>query len=210
MQLFLEPGDRCLVRNLGPRISSKIDDRWEKDVYVVDSRVEDLPVYTVVREDGLGPRRTLHRNLLLPVGALGIAPTVSPRLQRSPDHKTRHIIREAVDDDEEQTLPPLAVTVETSKLRPDAQSSIRQKAHQLTADPDADVPDNARVPVNEEELEQVTTEPEEPQDAEEEEDEVEKAPQLRAQPGSEGPVERYGLQYQCRTAELDQGLVERA
>ena len=206
----LEPGDRCLVRKLGPRISSKIDDRWEKDVYVVDSRVEDLPVYTVVREDGLGPRRTLHRNLLLPVGALGIAPTVSPRLQRSPDHKTRDITREAVDDDEEQTLPPLAVTVETSKLRPDAPEFHPPEGAPATADPDADVPDNARVPVNEEELEQVTTESEEPQEAEEEEDEVEKTPQLRRSTRIRRPVERYGLQYQCRTAELDQGLVERA
>ena len=53
-----EPRDCCLVRKLGPRISFKIDDRWEKDIYVMDSRAEDLPVYMVVREDGLGPRQT--------------------------------------------------------------------------------------------------------------------------------------------------------
>ena len=52
-----KPRDCCLVRKLGPRISFKIDDRWE-DIYVMDSRAEDLPVYMVVREDGLGPRQT--------------------------------------------------------------------------------------------------------------------------------------------------------
>ena len=64
--------------------------------------------------------------------------------------------------------------------------------------------------MDEEGLEQVTAEPEEPQETEEEEDEVEKALQLRRSARIRRPVERYGLQYQCRTAELDQGQVERA
>ena len=81
-----EPRDCCLVRKLGPRISFKIDDRWE-DIYVMDSRAEDLPVYMVVRKMGWVQDR-LHRNFLLPVGFLGIAPTVPQRPQKPHDHKS--------------------------------------------------------------------------------------------------------------------------
>ncbi|KAL8572029.1 hypothetical protein ACOMHN_038387 [Nucella lapillus] len=74
----LEPGDRCLIKRMGPRVSSKVDDRWEKEVYVVVSRHPDIPVYTVKREDGGGQNRTLHRNLLLPVGFIGLAEQTPP------------------------------------------------------------------------------------------------------------------------------------
>ena len=61
----LEVGDRVLVRNVRSR--SKLDDRWERDVYVVISIPNsDIPVYTVRKEKGDAKTRTLHRNLLLP------------------------------------------------------------------------------------------------------------------------------------------------
>jgi len=61
----LLPGDRVLVRNSTP--SGKLDNKWEKEVYVVDKKPnEDIPVYIIRREDGVGRKRTLHRNLLLP------------------------------------------------------------------------------------------------------------------------------------------------
>ncbi|KAK3715795.1 hypothetical protein QZH41_001223 [Actinostola sp. cb2023] len=61
----LLPGDRVLVRNVTP--SGKLDNKWEKEVYVVDKKPnEDIPVYIIRREDGVGRKRTLHRNLLLP------------------------------------------------------------------------------------------------------------------------------------------------
>jgi hypothetical protein len=66
----LMTGDRVLVRKLGPRLDSKISDKWEKDVYVVLSKANDLPVYTVQDEKKQGPQRTLHRNYLLPIGML--------------------------------------------------------------------------------------------------------------------------------------------
>ncbi|KAK7503344.1 hypothetical protein BaRGS_00005265 [Batillaria attramentaria] len=66
----LHVGDRVLVRKLGIRVESKISDKWEKDVYVVLSKVEVLPVYTVQIEKGSGPKRTLHRKYLLPIGML--------------------------------------------------------------------------------------------------------------------------------------------
>jgi hypothetical protein len=45
-------------------------DRWEDDVYeVLEKPNSDMPVYVVRRLDGQGLKRTLHRNLLLPLGA---------------------------------------------------------------------------------------------------------------------------------------------
>ncbi len=48
----------------------KLIDKWEADVYVVIKRAGDLPVYTVRPETKDGPKRTLHRDLLLPCGFL--------------------------------------------------------------------------------------------------------------------------------------------
>ena len=49
----------------------KIAVRWESDIYiVVDQPNPDVPVYVVKKEDDSGAKRTLHRNLLLPIGFL--------------------------------------------------------------------------------------------------------------------------------------------
>lgn len=66
----LDVGDRVLVRKLGPRLDSKLSDRWENAVYVVLHRRAGLPVYTVQDEACTGPKRTLHRNYLLPIGMI--------------------------------------------------------------------------------------------------------------------------------------------
>lgn len=67
----LEEGDRVLVRNVRLRGKHKLEDKWERDVYVVVKRAGKLPVYTVRPEiDVNGPCRTLHRDLLLPCGFL--------------------------------------------------------------------------------------------------------------------------------------------
>ena len=63
-------GDRVLVRNVRLRGKHKLADKWEFDIYVVVNRTGDLPVYTVQPEGKNGPRRTLHRDLLLPCGFL--------------------------------------------------------------------------------------------------------------------------------------------
>lgn len=63
----LKEGDRVLVRNVRFRGKHKLEDKWDRDVYVVVSRLRDLPVYTVRSEiSSSGPTRTLHRDLLLP------------------------------------------------------------------------------------------------------------------------------------------------
>ncbi|KAK3735702.1 hypothetical protein QZH41_001318 [Actinostola sp. cb2023] len=57
----LLPGDRVFVRNSTP--SGKLDNKWEKEVYVVDKKpneLQDIPVYIIRREDGVGRKRTLY------------------------------------------------------------------------------------------------------------------------------------------------------
>ncbi|VDI67417.1 Hypothetical predicted protein [Mytilus galloprovincialis] len=68
---ILQPGDRVLVRRVAFDGKHKIADKWEEDPYLVVSQPNnDIPVYVVQRENGEGKKRTLHRNLLLPIGFL--------------------------------------------------------------------------------------------------------------------------------------------
>lgn len=90
----LEEGDRVLVRNVRLRGKHKLEDKWERDVYVVVKRAGDLPVYTVRPENRAdGPTRTLHRDLLLPCpflpacGDLDPAPVTPPRRPRTRSQK---------------------------------------------------------------------------------------------------------------------------
>ncbi|XP_061590121.1 uncharacterized protein LOC133455211 [Cololabis saira] len=68
----LDVGDRVLVRNVRIRGKHKLMDKWEADIYVVIKRAGKLPVYTVCPETKDGPKRTLHRDLLLPCGFLPV------------------------------------------------------------------------------------------------------------------------------------------
>jgi hypothetical protein len=71
-------GDRVLVRNVGLRGKHKIADRWSPDAYIVVCQPNnDVPVYVVVKENGHGSARTLHRNMLLPLASVPPAHLVS-------------------------------------------------------------------------------------------------------------------------------------
>ena len=68
----LEPGDRVLVRKVGLKGKNKLADKWDEQPYLIQSMPDnDLPVYRVQAENGKGPVRVLHRNMLLPFNVIG-------------------------------------------------------------------------------------------------------------------------------------------
>ncbi|XP_063416795.1 uncharacterized protein LOC134699038 [Mytilus trossulus] len=95
----VQKGDRVLVKIVAFDGKHKLADTWEDTPYVVTDQPNlDIPVFTVVKENGEGRSRNLHRNLLLPVGyireeATTIIPQPVPRprtrLQRTiAEHRT--------------------------------------------------------------------------------------------------------------------------
>jgi hypothetical protein len=80
---------RVLVRIVAFDNKHKISDRWENDTYIVLKKPNlDIPVYTVQKENGQGRIRTLHRNLLLPVGYISQTPE-EEKLKLIPKPRTR-------------------------------------------------------------------------------------------------------------------------
>ncbi len=60
-------GQRVMVLNKRARGQGKLDDKWERNVYVVMSQPNlDIPVYVVKKEGVDGEERVLHRNMLSP------------------------------------------------------------------------------------------------------------------------------------------------
>jgi hypothetical protein len=63
----LHVGDSVMVRKLGTHIYDKLADKWEEDIYkVIERPYPDLPLYVVQQRPGCR-KRTLHRNLLMPI-----------------------------------------------------------------------------------------------------------------------------------------------
>ena len=74
------------MRNVTPK--GKLDDKWEKEPFlVIEIPNEDIPVYRLKRENGKGPVKTLHRNLLLPLNYIPytVDPVGSPKPRKLQD-----------------------------------------------------------------------------------------------------------------------------
>lgn len=85
----LKEGDRVLVRNIRLRGKHKLADKWETDVYIVLRQSGDVPVYVVRPENGKGPQRTLHHDLLLPCGFLPLTPVEDGTNTQGPPRRPR-------------------------------------------------------------------------------------------------------------------------
>ncbi|VDH99417.1 Hypothetical predicted protein [Mytilus galloprovincialis] len=83
---ILQPGDRVLVKVVAFEGKHKIADKWEEDTYrIVRQPNKDIPVYVVQKENGEGRKRTLDRNLLLPIGHLpGLEKATEPKRNPAP------------------------------------------------------------------------------------------------------------------------------
>ena len=64
----VEVGDRVLVRNVGLKGRQKLANKSEGEAYtVIEQPNEEIPVFVVTKEGSSRKRRTLHRNMLLPI-----------------------------------------------------------------------------------------------------------------------------------------------
>lgn len=70
-EVKLEPGDRVLLKNVAFQGKHKLANHWGEFVYVVlEHPNETIPVFVVRKEDGTGPKKTLHRNMLLSLATI--------------------------------------------------------------------------------------------------------------------------------------------
>ena len=71
----LEVGDRVLVRKTKfEEGRHKLANKWEDKVFVVEEKLDNIPVYKLRPEDGRGKCRRLHRNNILPISSKGTRP----------------------------------------------------------------------------------------------------------------------------------------
>ncbi|XP_061186930.1 uncharacterized protein LOC133195066 [Saccostrea echinata] len=86
---ILEKGDRVLVKITSFDGKHKLADKWESTPYIiVDQPNSTIPVY-IVKEEGSNRQRTIHRNLLLPIGYLDFQPTEPRVIRPTPRHRKR-------------------------------------------------------------------------------------------------------------------------
>ena len=69
----LEPGDRVLLKNVAFKGKHKLENKWGKEPFIIVSKPNpEIPVYVVRLEHGGRLRKTVHRNMLLPITSIPI------------------------------------------------------------------------------------------------------------------------------------------
>ena len=61
----IEVGDRVLLKNHAKGGTGKLRNYWEERVYIVVAKDEDIPVYTIKPEVGIGTSKRVHRNNIM-------------------------------------------------------------------------------------------------------------------------------------------------
>ena len=87
----MEIGDKVLVRQKAFKKKHKIQDKWEEDVYTVVAQPNDnFPVFIVLNERSQRSK-TLHRNILFPLGQESQCEDISQRVKISdPEIETQN------------------------------------------------------------------------------------------------------------------------
>ena len=134
----IESGDRVLVKILAFEGKHKLADRWEDEPYVVLQQPNpEIPVFVVQRESGEGQKRTLHRNVLLPIGSLSdfFSTDTPPPKDKS---KQRQVLDQKdgtfVDDESEEEDDILLVQSNTTQS--DASAVVDTNIRSTFADDD--------------------------------------------------------------------------
>ena len=174
---ILQPGDRVLVKVVAFEGKHKLADKWEDEPYIIQSQSnEDIPVFVVRKESGTGKNRTLHRNLLLPIGHLSSfdekpieKPIPAPRkkLIPAPIDKTRSRIQSRKSDVNSTT---------TSTVHTDTDSEEEEMIYYYRPDQlDDSIPHDADVEPSTEEIIGTPDDDQVTADESEDQDEVEDA-----------------------------------
>lgn len=88
----IQPGDKVLVKIVAFDGPHKLSDKWEEDPYIVISQPNrDIPVYIVKKENNTSKSKTLHRNLLLPIGHVDL-PVKKTKANTKKIHQSNHKI----------------------------------------------------------------------------------------------------------------------
>lgn len=112
----LEIGDVVLVRKVGIKGRQKLKDKWIDTPYVVIEKPNvTIPVYKVRPISAKGPTRTLHRNMLLPLGEKMTTTNIGPpsKAKTKGYSKPKTESEEEVDSDSsEEILLPYRLGIE--------------------------------------------------------------------------------------------------
>jgi hypothetical protein len=67
----LQKGDRVLLKKVGLNGNHKLENKWERDPYIIGSQpATDIPVFVLTPEHRRSRKVTVHINMLLPILSL--------------------------------------------------------------------------------------------------------------------------------------------
>ena len=139
--IALETGDRVLVRKVHIQGKQKLANKWEDDVYIVKQCMPGTSTYVVQDEANRKPARTLHRNLLLPIGALSALSEPEPvkerkmRTRSTAQQPDSEVSSDENEDVEIGQIPSITLCIPDQNLNEVLQnSSLRPEAEPFIAE----------------------------------------------------------------------------
>ena len=121
--VLLEKDDLVLVRIVAHKGRHKIQNKWEDEEYVIIEQPDpSIPVYVVKPVSG-GKERTLHRNLLLPLGTKAHS---SDLISDDSDDEVIEVVQPQSKHSEEKVVGPSSVSVQAHKDEKVIDSSAKE------------------------------------------------------------------------------------